>query len=151
MTKLDLMEDRAYISYRVQGWIKIMSVFMLGVFIFGIIEYYPEPIMIAVCVLGMIMFGAILTYRVETIIEPRSNNAYHRLTLFGLCRKKTLPFSKIHMSARMHRTQHVSYPILWLVTDTNKKYKVGEFFGQDVDEIANKISAFSDIAYKKSF
>lgn len=128
-----------------------MSIFMLGVFIFGLIENYPEPIMIAVCLLGMIIFGAVLTYRVETIVDPRSNNAYHRLHLFGVCRKKTLPFSKIHMSARLHTTQYSSYPILWLVTNENKKYKMGEFFGQGVDEIANRISAFSAIAYEKTF
>jgi len=154
MTHIDINDNTAYIAYSFKGWIKYLSLAMVLIFIIGgliSIGIHDDIFMLVICLLGTLMCSAALSYKTETIIDKDAEKVFHRLMFFGVCRKNTFLFSQVHMSAKLHRTQYVSYPILWLITEKNKKYKIGEFLGQDVDVIANKINAFSNIAYEKAF
>ena len=151
MTRIDINGETAYISYSLQGWIKYMATAMILVFITVAINFNENVFLVIMYILLILIFGSMLTYKVETIFNKTNKKIFHRLSLFGLCKKNSFLFSDLHILAELHTTQYVSYPILWLVSNNNKKYKLGEFFNQDIDICANKLYEFCGLKYEKNF
>jgi hypothetical protein len=151
MTLINITDDEAYTCYCISGWLKYTTWILLSLPFFNIIYSDLAPFNLGVSVVGIIIFSMMLTYRVETKFNNKENIVTHKLSVLGIPKYKELLYSDIHISARLHSTRHVTYPIFWIISKDNKKYKIGEFFQQDLSVLADKLQKNTGLDYHKTF
>ncbi|WP_455202771.1 hypothetical protein [Kaarinaea lacus] len=146
MTQMKISGDIAKIEYSLKGGFRVVSYVFILLFILG---YIAGSIDMFVAIPGIVIFGGINTYRVESVINRRTRQIDHLMKVFGLPFVNTFNIDDVKLVSLMHRgnSHSPSYPVLWLRQEDGKKYKVGEFPGHDDAELVRDILDFCKIRF----
>lgn len=96
------------------------------------------------------MLLVVVTYRTECRLDVSQGIARHRVSVAAISITRTLLLSELILESRMHVTGYSAYPVLWLIGEDGQKYKIGEFYGQDVERFATELAEFSGLTYRAS-
>ena len=138
--------DIAKIEYSLKGGFQIVSYVIIIMFILG---YIADKINLIMALPGIVIFGGMNTYRVETVINRGTKKIDHLMRVFGLSFMNTFNIDDVKLVSLMHRGTYQSpeYPVLWLRQKNGKKYKVGEFPRHDDAKFVRDILDFCKIRF----
>ena len=146
MTQIEIKGDIANIKYSLEGLLRIISYTFLFIFVIAFVTDKFHPVLSLV---GIIIFLATTTYRVETVINRSTSKINHRLNVLGLSFRNSFNIDDVKLVSIMHRGYRVPpYPILWLRKKNGKKYKIGEFIKHDDAEVVRELMDFCKIGFE---
>jgi len=93
----------------------------------------------------------LITYKTTTVIYKTNGTVLQTLSIFGYKITNDLKLSELHLSARLNSSRYFRYPVLGFVTDNKKKYVIGSFINQDINNFVDEIQKFCHLKYEKNF